>query len=153
MQIQYILFLGARLEALRIITDTGIPEGIKDLPSGVAFSLESNLAYLNGISFTKGCYIGQELTARTHHVGVVRKRLFPIWLSGPVPPEGIPEGAEVQSKSGKSAGKYRAGGDELGIALLRLVHIHEPLHLKLSDDSRVSLTASIPQWWPKSTNK
>ncbi|KAJ7322094.1 hypothetical protein JRQ81_018381 [Phrynocephalus forsythii] len=131
----------------------GIPEGIKDLPSGVALPLESNLAYLNGISFTKGCYIGQELTARTHHMGVVRKRLLPIRLSGPVPPEGIPEGAEVQSESGKSAGKYRAGGDELGIALLRLAHIHEPLHLKLSDDSRISLAASIPQWWPKSTNK
>ncbi|XP_042333197.1 putative transferase CAF17, mitochondrial [Sceloporus undulatus] len=131
----------------------GIPEGIKDLPCGVALPLESNLAYMNGISFTKGCYIGQELTARTHHMGVIRKRLLPVRLSSPVPSESIPDGAEVLSESGKSAGKYRAGGDEFGIALLRLANIHEPLHLKLPGDSRVSLTASIPKWWPKSVNK
>ncbi|KAH0627661.1 hypothetical protein JD844_003710 [Phrynosoma platyrhinos] len=131
----------------------GIPEGIKDLPCGVALPLESNLAYMNGISFTKGCYIGQELTARTHHMGVIRKRLLPVRLSSPVPSESIPDGAEVLSESGKSAGKYRAGGDEFGIALLRLANIHEPLHLKLSGNSRVSLTASIPKWWPKSVNK
>lgn len=33
---------------------------------------------LNAISFDKGCYVGQELVARTHHRGVIRKRLFPL---------------------------------------------------------------------------
>ncbi|XP_060638659.2 putative transferase CAF17, mitochondrial [Anolis sagrei] len=131
----------------------GIPEGVRDLPCGVALPLESNVAYLNGISFTKGCYIGQELTARTHHMGVIRKRLLPVRLTSPLPPEGLPEGAEIVSESGKPAGKYRAGGDEFGIALLRLAHVHEPLHLKLPGDSRVSLVASVPKWWPKSVNK
>jgi hypothetical protein len=37
-----------------------------------------NLAGLNAISFEKGCYIGQELIARTHHRGVIRKRLMPM---------------------------------------------------------------------------
>ncbi|XP_035751525.1 putative transferase CAF17, mitochondrial [Egretta garzetta] len=101
----------------------GIPEGVKDLPPGVALPLESNLAYMNGISFTKGCYIGQELTARTHHMGVIRKRLLPVRFSAPLPKDSIPEGAEVLTESGKSAGKFRAGGDELGIALLRLANI------------------------------
>mgnify|MGYP002775616155 FL=1 len=40
--------------------------------------LEYNLAWLNAISFEKGCYVGQELMARTHHRGVIRKRLMPI---------------------------------------------------------------------------
>ncbi|XP_053117622.1 putative transferase CAF17, mitochondrial [Hemicordylus capensis] len=131
----------------------GIPEGIKDLPSGIALPLESNLAFMNGISFTKGCYIGQELTARTHHMGVIRKRILPIQLSVPVPSESIPEGTEIITKSGKSAGKYRAGGDELGIALLRLANINEPLCLKISGDTHVNLTASIPKWWPKLASK
>ncbi|XP_054847736.1 putative transferase CAF17, mitochondrial [Eublepharis macularius] len=130
----------------------GIPEGIKDLPTGVALPLESNLAYMNGISFTKGCYIGQELTARTHHMGVIRKRLLPIQLAVAEPFERIPEGAEIVTESGKSAGKYRAGREELGIALLRLANINEPLHLKLSGGATVNLTTSVPKWWPKPTN-
>ncbi|XP_061443069.1 putative transferase CAF17, mitochondrial isoform X2 [Rhineura floridana] len=131
----------------------GIPEGVKDLPSGTALPLESNLAYMNGISFTKGCYIGQELTARTHHMGVIRKRLLPIQLSTPVPSESIFEGAEIVSESGKSAGKYRAGVDNLGIALLRLANMNEPLRLKIPGDLHASVTASIPKWWPNPASK
>uniref|UniRef100_A0A8C8B381 Iron-sulfur cluster assembly factor IBA57 n=1 Tax=Otus sunia TaxID=257818 RepID=A0A8C8B381_9STRI len=104
----------------------GIPEGVKDLPPGVALPLESNLAYMNGISFTKGCYIGQELTARTHHMGVIRKRLLPVQFSAPLPKDSIPEGAEILTESGKSAGKFRAGGGQqadctpaLGMARVR----------------------------------
>nr|XP_056713123.1 putative transferase CAF17, mitochondrial [Euleptes europaea] len=130
----------------------GIPEGIKDLPPGIALPLESNLAYMDGVSFTKGCYIGQELTARTHHMGVIRKRLVPIELAVAVPSESIPDGAEIVTESGKSAGKYRAGLSEFGIALLRLANINEPLRLKLSGGATVNLTASIPKWWPKLTN-
>ncbi|XP_071416126.1 putative transferase CAF17, mitochondrial [Pithys albifrons albifrons] len=130
----------------------GIPEGVKDLPPGVALPLESNLAYMNGISFTKGCYIGQELTARTHHVGVIRKRLLPVCLAAPLPPAGIPEGAEILTESGKPAGKFRAGGGELGIALLRLAHMNEPLCLSVGGE-QVKLSANTPQWWPKTAAK
>ncbi|NXW56235.1 CAF17 transferase, partial [Eurystomus gularis] len=130
----------------------GIPEGVKDLPPGVALPLESNLAYLNGVSFTKGCYIGQELTARTHHMGVIRKRLLPVQFSAPLPKDSIPEGTEIFTESGKSAGKFRAGGGEFGIALLRLAHINEPLCLNIAGD-KVKLTANIPEWWPKNSSK
>uniref|UniRef100_K7FYK8 Iron-sulfur cluster assembly factor IBA57, mitochondrial n=1 Tax=Pelodiscus sinensis TaxID=13735 RepID=K7FYK8_PELSI len=130
----------------------GIAEGVNDIPPGVALPLESNLAYMNGISFTKGCYIGQELTARTHHTGVIRKRLLPVQLSAPLPLGSIPEGAAILTESGKSAGKYRAGGDELGIALLRLANINEPLRISLPGDANVTLTAAVPNWWPKTTN-
>jgi folate-binding protein YgfZ len=34
----------------------------------------------HGVDFRKGCYVGQELTARTHHTGVVRKRVVPVLL-------------------------------------------------------------------------
>ena len=44
--------------------------------------LEYNLDALGAISFTKGCYVGQELIARTHFRGVVRKRLTPVMLEG-----------------------------------------------------------------------
>lgn len=48
------------------------------LISGEAMPLEYNFAGLNAISFDKGCYVGQELIARTHHRGVIRKRLLPL---------------------------------------------------------------------------
>ncbi|XP_066169621.1 putative transferase CAF17, mitochondrial isoform X1 [Sylvia atricapilla] len=128
----------------------GIPEGVKDLPPGVALPLESNLAFMNGISFTKGCYIGQELTARTHHMGVIRKRLLPVQFPEPLP--GVPQGAEILTQEGKPAGKFRAGGGELGIALLRLAHASEPLYIQLGGD-RVKVKATTPQWWPKAAVK
>ncbi|NWI99468.1 CAF17 transferase, partial [Crypturellus undulatus] len=130
----------------------GIPEGVQDLPPGVALPLESNLAYMNGISFTKGCYIGQELTARTHHMGVIRKRLLPVQFSTPLPSGSIPEGTEILTESGKSAGKFRAGDNELGIALLRLANIKEPLYLNVPG-GKVKLAATIPEWWPKTAGK
>lgn len=48
-----------------------VPEGPADFP---ALPLEASIDFLNGVDYRKGCYVGQELTARTHHKGVVRKR-------------------------------------------------------------------------------
>ncbi|XP_001376859.1 putative transferase CAF17, mitochondrial [Monodelphis domestica] len=126
----------------------GIPEGVRDLPPGVALPLESNLTFMNGVSFTKGCYIGQELTARTQHMGVIRKRLFPIRFSAPLPEEGISAGANVLTEAGKAAGKYRAREGDLGIALLRTERIKGPLHIKTSGGQCVSIIPSVPDWWP-----
>ncbi|XP_007946892.1 putative transferase CAF17, mitochondrial [Orycteropus afer afer] len=129
----------------------GIPEGVRDLPPGVALPLESNLVFMNGVSFTKGCYIGQELTARTHHMGVIRKRLFPVQLYGLLPAAGIAPGTSVLTESGKAAGKFRAGEGDLGLALLQTETIKGPLHIKTSENGHVALTASVPDWWPKAT--
>lgn len=131
------------------LISTGLPEGVKDLPPGEALPLESNLVYLQGISFSKGCYIGQELTARTHHTGVIRKRLMPVTMSAPA--ENLDQGAALETEGGRPAGKYRAGIDKLGLSLVRLAHAKESLKLKSSDDTTVTLQATVPDWWPKNT--
>ncbi|KAJ2800033.1 ccr4 associated factor [Coemansia guatemalensis] len=56
----------------------GVAEGADDFVKGVAVALETNLDYMRGVHFGKGCYVGQELTIRTHHRGVVRKRVVPV---------------------------------------------------------------------------
>lgn len=58
----------------------GIPEEPLDLIYDRSIILECNFVQMNAVSFTKGCYIGQELIARTHHTGTIRKRLTPIDL-------------------------------------------------------------------------
>ncbi|GJD11581.1 Putative transferase CAF17, mitochondrial [Galdieria sulphuraria] len=56
----------------------GIPEGGTDYSFLNSLPFEGNLDYLNGISFSKGCYLGQETTARVNYTGVVRKRIAPV---------------------------------------------------------------------------
>ncbi|MFK3891149.1 YgfZ/GcvT domain-containing protein [Sphingomonas sp. NPDC079357] len=53
----------------------GIAEGVADLGAGETLWLEANARELGGVSFTKGCYVGQENTARMHHRDKVRRRL------------------------------------------------------------------------------
>jgi len=53
-----------------------IPEGDHDLTSEKSLILEFNFDNLGATSYEKGCYIGQELTARTHHTGQIRKKLY-----------------------------------------------------------------------------
>jgi folate-binding protein YgfZ len=67
----------------------GIAEGQNEIISRSALPQESNIDSFNGIDFRKGCYLGQELTIRTHHTGVVRKRILPVQLNNeyaPIPP-------------------------------------------------------------------
>ncbi|KAI0320225.1 Aminomethyltransferase folate-binding domain-containing protein [Amylostereum chailletii] len=56
----------------------GVAEGATDIPPLNAFPMESNLDIMGGLDFRKGCYVGQELTVRTYHTGVVRKRIYPV---------------------------------------------------------------------------
>ena len=57
-----------------------IPEGPKEIISGVSLPLETNLDLLEGISFDKGCFIGQEVNARIKWKGLVKKKYVPIEL-------------------------------------------------------------------------
>ncbi|CAN0099706.1 unnamed protein product, partial [Discosporangium mesarthrocarpum] len=67
-----------RFDALRMLF--GVAEG-QELVGSIP--LEFNLEFLGSVSFTKGCYVGQELTARTHFKGLVRKRVLPVMLTPP----------------------------------------------------------------------
>jgi len=66
----------------RLRLSLGIPDGSRDLVLEKSILLESGFDELNGVDWQKGCYIGQELTARTRYRGLVKKRLTPVRIEG-----------------------------------------------------------------------
>ena len=92
----------------------GVPDGSRDLIVEKSTLLESNYDALNAISWDKGCYLGQELTARMKYRGLVKKRLMPVTVDGPLPDPGTPV-----TLDGREVGEMRSGNGTLAIALLR----------------------------------
>ncbi|XP_076234458.1 iron-sulfur cluster assembly factor IBA57, mitochondrial [Calliopsis andreniformis] len=127
----------------------GIAEGIDDLPPGKPFPLEINCDYLHGVSFHKGCYIGQELTARTYHTGVVRKRLMPL-LFEEIPTKSLSYDEKILDESGNAVGKFRGNEKEYGLGLIRIT---EGLNAKSLTVSDIKIKTSKPVWWPKESQK
>lgn len=120
----------------------GIGEGAEDFPVGKALPLEINCDYLHGISFHKGCYIGQELTARTHHTGVVRKRLMPLILEGSSGDLSYDE--QIVDENGKVVGKFRSRKGLHGLGLMRIT---EALNARSTSVKSTPLSVVRPSWW------
>jgi folate-binding protein YgfZ len=102
----------------RLRLEAGVPDGSRDLIVEKAILLENNLDELNAISWQKGCYMGQELTARTRYRGLVRKRLFPVIVEG-----ALPEPGTLVMLGDKEAGEMRSGSGDRALALLRLEEV------------------------------
>ncbi len=109
---------GAAYDRLRL--SLGVPDGSRDLPIEKAILLESGFDELNGIDWQKGCYVGQELTARTKYRALIKKRLIPVIVEGAMPAPGTPVMLGDQE-----AGEMRSGRDGMGLALLRLEALSE----------------------------
>jgi transferase CAF17, mitochondrial len=139
----------------------GVPEGPEEILEGVALPAESNLDVMSGIDFTKGCYVGQELTSRTYHTGVIRKRLLPLSL---YPPSGEvqepmtlvydpaislslpPSGTALAAKGEKrSPGKFLRGWGNLGWGLCRLDYVGRTLKCEW-DGGTILAKPFLPEW-------
>lgn len=93
-----------------------IPDSSRDA-SDRNLLLELGYDALNGVSFTKGCYIGQEVTARMHHRNVLRKCLFMVKSKdgSPLPPSGAPVTVD-----GREIGDMRSSQKDIGLAQVRI---------------------------------
>jgi len=114
----------------------GLPDGPPDLEPDKTLLLEAGFDELGGVDWQKGCYMGQELTARTKYRGLIKRRLVPVTLSDAAPPPGTPvlaEGAEV--------GTLRSAAGNLALATLRLDALQRPL---IAGNALV--TPRIPGW-------
>lgn len=103
----------AAYETLRL--ELGLPDGSRDLEVERSILLENGFDELNGVDWKKGCYVGQELTARTKYRGLIKKRLLPVRIEGPTPAPGT-----TVTYGDAEAGEMRSAADGLGLALLRL---------------------------------
>ena len=110
----------------------GVPDGSRDLVPEKSILLESGFDELNGVDWQKGCYIGQELTARTKYRGLIKKRLMPVEINGPAPAPGT-----IVTADGREVGEMRSSRNEFGLALLRLEPIVEGKPLKAGNTTLV----------------
>jgi tRNA-modifying protein YgfZ len=115
----------------------GLPDGSRDLEAEKTVLLEAGFDELNGISWTKGCYMGQELTARTRYRGLLKRRLVPVAIDGPVPEPGTPV-----TLDGREVGTMRSAAGPRGLAVLRL----EALGGAALGCGDARLTPAIPSW-------
>jgi len=92
-----------------------VPDGSRDMVLARATLLESGFEELHGVDFKKGCFVGQELTARMKYRGLVRKRLMPVRIDGPPPEPGT-----VIRRGERDAGEMRSSAGNVGLALIRL---------------------------------
>jgi len=114
----------------------GLPDA-GDLEADKTVLLEAGFDELNGVSWSKGCYMGQELTARTKYRGLVKRRLVPVTVDGPLPDPGTPIW-----RDGQEVGTMRSGCGAAGLAVLRL----DALRSGALACGEARLAARVPSW-------
>ncbi|EYB91504.1 hypothetical protein Y032_0205g1931 [Ancylostoma ceylanicum] len=118
----------------------GISEGCEEL--GTLLPFQANGDLLNMISLDKGCYIGQELTARTAHTGVIRRRIIPFKCEKPVKPK------EKVMQDDNKVGEVISCASAHGLALLSLSALGQQLSVGGSP-----IKPYKPSWMPESALK
>jgi folate-binding protein YgfZ len=101
----------------------GIPFGAVDVISQKGFILECGFDELGAIDWKKGCYLGQELVAKTKYRGEIRKKLMPIEF------DGVLESDLITTEDGVEAGDARSREEGCALAMIRLEFTNTPLFL------------------------
>ena len=122
----------------RLRLKIGLADGSRDLVIDKSILLESGFDELNGVDWQKGCYVGQELTARTKYRGLVKRRLVPVAIEGRPPAPGTPV-----TLDGREVGEMRSSRDRQGLALLRVEALRPGRPL---DSGEARLVPIVPAW-------
>lgn len=127
----------------------GVSEGVTEIATGKSFPFEANCDFLHGISFHKGCYLGQEFTARTYHTGVIRKRVMPVVLDNLSSAHGehkFDYDTTIANENDQPIGKLKGIRNRNAIAVLKVDDALKASHLKIND---LIATTYRPVWWPQ----
>ncbi len=126
----------------------GIPQSGLDFQLADVFPHDTDMDSLNGVAFSKGCFIGQEVVSRMKHRGTARKRIIKVSAGSALPAAG----SDVFAGE-KSVGKMGSSQDTNGLALLRLDRVKTALDagVPLTCEG-VALSPSVQEWasftWP-----
>lgn len=93
----------------------GIPDGSRDMKVTKSTLLECNIDQFNGVDFDKGCYMGQELTARMHHRNLGKKHLQTLKFNGMPPPAPF---SDIEL-DGKVIGNMRSSCGQISLAIIK----------------------------------
>ncbi|SIP92828.1 hypothetical protein SAMN05880590_101261 [Rhizobium sp. RU35A] len=127
-------------DALRI--EAGLAVGGRDFPLQDAFPHDVLLDLDGGLSFRKGCYIGQEVVSRMQHRGTARRRVVQVSADTALPASG----AEI-SAGGKPVGTLGTVIGNRGLAIVRTDRVGDAMASGtplVAADSPVTLT--LPAW-------
>lgn len=125
-------------EKIRI--NNTIPEAEKDIEVGKTLLLEARFDKLNGISWEKGCYIGQEVTAITNYRGKLKKQIYGVKIEGKISSNEI-------TYNGKSVGIITSHTDDYGIALLNIKEAENCINQRQTLKSNEALLNPFnPNW-------
>lgn len=131
---------GSDFNALRVellVPETGMELGPE------TYILEAGFERLHGVDFRKGCFVGQEVTARMKHKTELKKGLMRVRLGGAAEP-----GAEIRGEDGRVAGRLHTVAGERAIAWLRFDRLQAPLYAgeaTVSADETVSAAETVTQ--------
>jgi len=128
---------GSGYELARIAL--GLADSNGDIGSGQLFPHEANLDQLSAVSFSKGCYIGQEVVSRMEHRATARSRILPVTLDGAAPPRD----AAIKSAD-RIVGSVLSSVGNIALALIRLDRLGEAEQPLLTDGVRIHVHK--PAW-------
>jgi folate-binding protein YgfZ len=131
----------------------GVPESGADFALGDAFPHDADLDQLNGVSFKKGCYVGQEVVSRMEHRGTARRRVVVVRGASPLPPPGTPVTVE-----GRPIGTVGSNAGSEGLAMLRLDRVADArANGKPVMAGELAVDVSLQSWvrfgWPAAADE
>jgi folate-binding protein YgfZ len=119
----------------------GVPDSSRDLQPEKALLMEAGFDELGAIDWQKGCYMGQELTARMKHRALVKKRLLPVAVAGAMPAPGT-----AITLAGGEVGELFSGRDGRALALLRLDAVEAAAKGARLSAGDARITPETPAW-------